>query len=704
MYCASAESLGILSFNGIVGHRAELQLLERKQSLGSDAALAALKSNLASIEQSKQANAVNFSNAVVAEPKNRWEAARAQKKARRRGLLGSEHGSPSLSASGTPRHDPAPTSVPPTEHAARTTAMRTPLLHLLAMRPMSREDIVAKTHIPRHDLDDVLSKIGKQEQGKWQLSDRAFKELDVWRFGYRSRQDRQAAIDNAIRAYDRLRLGKDEKIWQMLLPREQRDQGIVLSKLHLGNASAGRGSMPSRAASPLVVHGDGTGDGKVTSTSNTPKLGPSSTPRAGAGKSEATTLSKRLFSKDPKKTRAAEEAKEKKRKDREAAAASSDKEGTKPPVRKKQATNANNPKVKSAEIVQDSSEEDEGALVENSSRPSSSHPKAPASGGESTANAATAKQKASSNAAAKKQEQAATTARSKTAAGATPKTDGAAASKPVSSSTSHISKPAANGNSPRKAFTGTSSQHRSQLSPQKHDRRPPVPSPLGAARPRVASDVSDRAAIGVQRVRQGAETPQGLGITNGTGKRHGPSARMDSPRHARLDKTKGERTSTKDTSHKSGISGSTAPQTPLAGGSAHRNDRGTKRKAVDDPAEGHSKHRKTESGSSQSQKSQSGSVGANSSTDTRLERSASSDSSSSITNDISYNQGVELAARFSEYYPRYAKLYDEQAAMEKRGEAVAPQDRRRLWTMHRRLETMKREIRAASQREYADGS
>jgi RNA polymerase II elongation factor ELL len=66
--------------------------------------------------------------------------------------------------------------------------------------------------------------------------DKLYKELDVWNFNYKNQEDRQAAIDNAIRAYDRMRLSKDDELWQKLLPEEERGQGKVLSRLNLNKA------------------------------------------------------------------------------------------------------------------------------------------------------------------------------------------------------------------------------------------------------------------------------------------------------------------------------------------------------------------------------------------------------------------------------------------------------------------------------------
>lgn len=678
--------MGQMDFAGVLSHRGLLKPAGKRQSEGTDAALAALQNTLASYKQEKEAKAVNISSSIIAAPENRYKAA---KQAQRRGYHDDS------SAMGTPNLGAAPTSIPATDSAVRTKAMRTPLIHLLAMRPLTREEIVQKTRIPKDDLEEVLPKVGKQGDGKWQLTDRAYKELDVYKFGYRSQEDRQAAVDNAIRAYDRMRLGKDEKIWQMLLPKEERGKGIVLSKLHLGAGAAGRGLTPNYGASPMAG-GESTEKGGV-SASNTPRLGPSSTPKPSTG-----ALSKTLFAKDPKKARLAEEAKERKRKDRETAASTSDREGGKP-VRKKQVTKTNNPKVKSAELVQSS---DEDSVSSGASKGASRLPKVPPNERKPLSNAASAAKTKSatpaiSNTATSGNTSTAATKATKPKAnpGATAKTATSKANPPSAkpspslSSTVRVTKPATIGrNTP-----SSSQQGRSQLSPQNRNSRPNVPSPLGAARPRTTSDVSN---VGVQRVRPGAETPKGLGITNGFRKRQDTVTSNDSNASER---TNGEQRKPNGNGiRKPTANGTNLSKAPMTNGNPQKAE-GAKRKAadsVDDNRDNGVKHRKTESNSSQSQKSHSSSVGARSSIDEGRDRS---DSSSSITDTITYRQGVGIARQFRDvYYPQYAKLYDEQAEKEKRGEEVPREERQRLWQLHRRLEQMKREIKAASLREDED--
>lgn len=111
-------------------------------------------------------------------------------------------------------------------------AIRKPLVHFLAVqpRPFLKIRRTVGTN-PRKILEKVAKPTGKGEE-EWALLDRAYKDLDVWKFNY-SDEDRQTAIQNAIHAFDRMRLPKDDPLWQKLLPEEERGQGKVLSRLAL---------------------------------------------------------------------------------------------------------------------------------------------------------------------------------------------------------------------------------------------------------------------------------------------------------------------------------------------------------------------------------------------------------------------------------------------------------------------------------------
>lgn len=670
---------------GAVAHRAELKAPERKQSIGADAALAALQNSLASYHQEKAAKSVTVTNSLIGTPKNRFEANRDQKHAHRRGLSGSQHASPTISASGTPRLGAAPTSMPSNDSALRLKAMKKPLIHLLAIEPLSQEEIIQKTRIPKADLEEILSKIGKQAEGKKMgLSDRAYKELDVFNFGYSTPEERQAAIDNAVRAYDRQRIPKEEKIWQMLLPEERRNKGEYLSKLQLGGQPH---LTPNVGASPLVHGGDGDERAGGGSVAGTPRLGPG-TPKVASGKSD---FMKKL-AKNPKQ-RAIDDAKDKKRKEREAAKVESDREGR--PAKKPRTTAPsakNSSKIKSAELVQSSSEDEMSTIR-------SSQPKAPPAKREPLTNAtnASAKAKSRPTVSASTSSSDAPDKRSQSKATSTPLAKsskvGTASARPTSTAANAKSKTVPPGKSTPNGLHAPAAQQRSQLSPNtsKPHHRPTAPSPLGAARPRVASDVSDRAAIGIQRARPGADTPKGLGISNANGirKRHDTMTSTSSSNSDKL--------STNNQVRNAPMTNGTG-RSAVSNGLKHKTENGTKRKAMDTPQHENgshpSKHRKTESSSSHSQNSIS--AGSSNSDHDRPSFASSLDGVR-----INFGHGVNLARKFrEEWYPAYMKLYDELEAIQRRGERMPPADKERLLQMHERLVVAKREIADASEREH----
>ncbi|KAM0720526.1 hypothetical protein Q7P37_004662 [Cladosporium fusiforme] len=705
-----------LAFDAVITHRATVAPLPSKQpdTAGADAALAALQNSMASYQQEKKAKSTLITDDVLPEYRNRFDA----KKQKRGGLLGMSSGnsSPSLSAVGTPRAGLSTTSAP-NDQTLRRQAMRTPLIHLLAMKPASTEEITKKTHIPKADLEDVVRKIAQPAEAKWKLADRAFKELDVYKFGYQTQEDRQMAIDNAIRAYDRLRIAKEDKLWQLLLPQEERGQGKVLSKLHLSAPpQTNRGSTPSYMPSPLPNASE---DERPMSSANTPRPGQSGTPKPGVAKSTGSDMKKRLLAKDPKKARAAEEAKEKRKREREAAA--SDRDGR--PAKKQKPTGTTNSttvttakassKIKSAELVHSSDDEDEEGEVKET-------PPAPAP----KASQVTASTKVKPKAAAapspdssdnqvkpvKAAARAVTTTKAKTS---TPTTKSA-----PSPAIKQTKSAAPGGSTPSTTALPASSRQRTQLSPSKSHSRPTVPSPLGAARPRNASDVSERSAVGVQRPKQGgASTPKGLGITTGVNgvrkKRQDTVTSRDSFTSSDGDKkANATKPLNKDrTPNTNGVLSQRAPVATSVKPSAVTST--IKRKAEETLARNQSnpglKHRKTDSTSSISQRSHSSSFGtvrtmttASGNFPDAVFDSGSSDSSTSVVENITYQDGVEKAKKFREtFYPQYVKLYDSISERQNKGETIRQEERERLWKMHRRLEEMKREIAIAAKREVS---
>ncbi|KAK4892041.1 hypothetical protein LTR27_009391 [Elasticomyces elasticus] len=666
-------------------HRAVVKQRERKPTesgTGTDEALAALRNSMASLEQEKQANQANIEKGLLAVPKNRFDAA---KKHRR---LGSAGGQPTGSFSPS-ANTSAPTSAPVSDNEAKTQAMRTAIAHLLAMKPATTETVQSRTHIPRVDLDNILQKIARRVDGDWTLADRGYKDLDVWTFGYSSQEDRQSAIDNAIRAYDRLRIGRDEKIWQKLLSSEDRGKGIVLSRLHSAQSQMNEGQTPL-GTTPLFRQPDD--DSEPPSKTNTPRIG-ASTPRPGS----SNAMKRILNSKDPKKARAMEVEKEKKRKEKETAreTAASDRETAKA-AKRQPAKKAQQPKVKSAELVHSSDDEsgEEGEVkegevkrVDSKTSPQTLEPKP----NDARAKVRTSQDSGSDGPAKRKM-----------------RADPAKSIASLSAARSAAGKVTPRTNANTNGLSAPPSQHKSARSPQKQDSKPSVPSPLGAARPRVASDVSARGGVGVRHVKTGAATPQGLGITNGVRKRHDTVTSTESAMSSGSDKAKKETNGVHKAAPKPTTNGTpkvVANGTPKIAASVKTN--GVKRPADGPAEEPDSKHRKTTSISSQSQKSQDNSSTtaqstARTSPDVTFD-SGSSDSGPSVLDVITYTQGVTMAEKFrDQYYPAYAAMYDAQVAKEAKGEQVGKEERDRLLAMHRRLEQMKREIQTASEREHRE--
>lgn len=153
------------------------------------------------------------------------------------GLLGSRPASPFLGSAMSPRPGSGPTSAPlmpsmSKHEKIRMDAIKIPTIHLLAIEPQDPEVLAHRLRVKRTELDKVLDKVARSVDGKKELKDRSYRDLDVWMFPFSSQNDRQAAIDRAVSAYDRLRVEKTDNLWQMLLAKEDRGKGIFLSKLN----------------------------------------------------------------------------------------------------------------------------------------------------------------------------------------------------------------------------------------------------------------------------------------------------------------------------------------------------------------------------------------------------------------------------------------------------------------------------------------
>ena len=235
--------------------------------------------------------------------------------------------SPNLTGVGSPSL--GPTSAPLSQQQAeQAKATRKPVVHLLALRPMAETELKMKIRdASNNDIKQALDKVGdlNNTSGKWELRKSFFKELDVFAFKYDSDEDRQRAIDNAVKQYDRMRMGISEPEWDRLLPKEERGTGKCLSKLQAQIAQGTAAKAPkiniqkaedSGRDTPMVGDGDDEGilGDKTLSklkgeSMNRSVSQPPTTKSKKSSEKEAQT--KRLLSKNPPKPKATPTKREK---------------------------------------------------------------------------------------------------------------------------------------------------------------------------------------------------------------------------------------------------------------------------------------------------------------------------------------------------------------------------------------------------------
>ncbi|EFQ92665.1 hypothetical protein PTT_10197 [Pyrenophora teres f. teres 0-1] len=208
-----------LEFAGLINHSLVVHKAE-DVTAGVDSALEQLRSNMAAISEFKEANKTIVGDATP-----------GRTPAHRR--FPSTGFKPSHLAPSSPMGKRPPTSQPTNTHDNIVTALRVPIIHLLAREPATEASLAATCRTSLAVIRDVLPKIAKRstsDADKWQLTDKSFREVNPYKFPYKSSEERQQAIDGAVKSFDRQRLSKDDKLWQILLPREERGQGKCLSR------------------------------------------------------------------------------------------------------------------------------------------------------------------------------------------------------------------------------------------------------------------------------------------------------------------------------------------------------------------------------------------------------------------------------------------------------------------------------------------
>jgi RNA polymerase II elongation factor ELL len=115
----------------------------------------------------------------------------------------------------------------------RKKEQRSILVHELAVKDRSLEYLQSKWRGKDDELQPTLEKVADYvaETEKWAMKKTFWKELDVWNYKYKSQEERQTAIDNAVNKYDKQRMSAREPEWQKLLPIDERGKGKCLSVL-----------------------------------------------------------------------------------------------------------------------------------------------------------------------------------------------------------------------------------------------------------------------------------------------------------------------------------------------------------------------------------------------------------------------------------------------------------------------------------------
>ncbi|XHG01140.1 hypothetical protein AWENTII_004540 [Aspergillus wentii] len=315
VYSGSSADKENLYFTGVLSHSLEVQKA-KEATAATDQALANLEQSLNAFERGKESKKTHIITSIDEVKALRAGDSRS-KSSKQAAFLGRKPTSkadldkdrllkPAANRSGP--SSPAlgvspltPTSAPLSQNKdrLRLDALKVPFIHLLAVRAVSAKFLAKQTCSSLDDCTTLAQKYAVENRinrEKFDLRDKIYRDLDVWKFPYPSQEDRQEAIENAISAFDRMRISRSDKLWQMLLPKEERGKGKCLSRLDLRTGPIKKANTPRIQVEDTGKEGYSTGHetDKATGDGLTPKPAePTSAPR-----SNATTQKKRVGEKD----------------------------------------------------------------------------------------------------------------------------------------------------------------------------------------------------------------------------------------------------------------------------------------------------------------------------------------------------------------------------------------------------------------------
>lgn len=175
----------------------------------------------------------------------------------------------------------------------RAKQQRFPIIHELAAQESSTQDLLAKwTGGTEEEFHAALKKVADFDEilQKWVLKKLYWKELDVFNYDYSHEEDRQKAINNAVKQYDRMRLGASDPLWQKLLPKSERGKGICLSKLQAAIAKGPTAPASKQKPDAASISG---GDSEKDDSASSAKKGKGGEPMSRSS-SQTSTGKKKL--------------------------------------------------------------------------------------------------------------------------------------------------------------------------------------------------------------------------------------------------------------------------------------------------------------------------------------------------------------------------------------------------------------------------
>ncbi|ETS74785.1 hypothetical protein PFICI_13269 [Pestalotiopsis fici W106-1] len=145
--------------------------------------------------------------------------------------------SPALTGVGSPMHNPA--FAASQQQLEKNKEQRSVVVHELAVGDQAYDYLKEKWTGAEADLKSTLGKVADKIGEKYSMKKIYWKELDVWNYKYEPSENRQKAIENAKKQYDKQRLETTHEAWERLLEEKDRGKGIILSKLQAQIAAKG---------------------------------------------------------------------------------------------------------------------------------------------------------------------------------------------------------------------------------------------------------------------------------------------------------------------------------------------------------------------------------------------------------------------------------------------------------------------------------